>query len=74
MQFQFLHVVFLACQVLGIVGSKTEIECIFNVVRVITNLQCSKLEIDNLDCLILVVKNWFNDPHIGCVVDKLKNM
>jgi hypothetical protein len=41
----------------GFVGSQIEIEYIFGVVGVITNFQCSKLGIDNLDCLILVIKN-----------------
>jgi hypothetical protein len=68
-----VHVVFLACQVLGIVGSEIEIEHTFNVVGVITNLRCSNLKIDKLDCFILVVINWFNDLHIGCVVDKPQN-
>lgn len=63
-----------ACGFFGIVGSQIEIECIFNVVGVITNFQCSKLGINNLDCLILVIKNWPNDAHIGCVVNKPRNM
>jgi hypothetical protein len=35
---QFPHVYFLACEVLGIVGSKIEIEQIFNVHGIIKNL------------------------------------
>jgi hypothetical protein len=54
----------------GIVGSHIEIECIFSVVGVITTFQCYKLGINNLDYLILVIKNWPNDAHIGCVVNK----
>ncbi len=55
-------------------GSQIEIEYIFSVVGVITNFQCSKLGIDNLDCLILVIKNWPNNACIGCVVNKPWNM
>jgi hypothetical protein len=33
----------------------------FSVANVITNLQWSWLEIENLDCLISVIKNWLND-------------
>jgi hypothetical protein len=55
---------------LGIVGSHIEIECIVNVVKVIINLQCFMLGIDNLDCLILVFKNWLYDVLIGCAVNK----
>jgi hypothetical protein len=36
---QFSHVLFLACQVFDIVGSQFEIERIFKVIDVITNLQ-----------------------------------
>ncbi len=56
----------------GIVGSQNEIKCIFSVVGVITNFQCSKLVIDNLDCLTLVIKTLPNDACIGCVVNKLE--
>jgi hypothetical protein len=46
---QFLHVVFLAHQIFRIVGSQIETERIFNLVGVITNLQRSRLGIENLD-------------------------
>ncbi len=55
-------------------SSHTEIECIVNVVRVIINLWCFGLGIDNLDCLILVLKNWLHDVLIGYVVNKPWNM
>ncbi len=55
-------------------GSQIEIECIFNVVGVIINFQCSKLGIDNLDCFILVIKNLPNDACIRCIVNKHQNM
>jgi hypothetical protein len=58
---QLPHVSFLAHQVLGIARSYIEIEQIFGVTNVITNLRRSHLGIENLDCLILVIKNWLTD-------------
>jgi hypothetical protein len=46
---QFLHVAFLAYQILKIVGSQIETESIFNFARVITKLRQSRLGIENLD-------------------------
>jgi hypothetical protein len=37
---QFPNVGFLAKQILGILGSQIEIECVFNLVNVLTTLQC----------------------------------
>jgi hypothetical protein len=53
---EFSCVFFLACQILGIVGSQSDIESIFNVVGLITNLQQSKLEIEILDHMIFIAK------------------
>jgi hypothetical protein len=33
---------------------------------VITNLQCFKVGIENLDYLILIIKIWPNDAHVRC--------
>jgi hypothetical protein len=52
---QFPHVSFMAYQLLEIVGSQIEIEHIFNVVGIITNLPWSRLGIDNLNHLVLVI-------------------
>ncbi len=69
---QFPHVSFLACQMLRIVGFQIEIVQIFNVDGIITNLQQSRLEIDNLDHLVLVTKNWLNNAHARCDGGRLK--
>ncbi len=37
---QFPNVGFLAKQILGILGSQIEIECVFNLVNVLTTFQC----------------------------------
>ncbi len=39
-EIQFPNVGFLAKQILGILGSQIEIECVFNLVNVLTTLQC----------------------------------
>jgi hypothetical protein len=52
---QFPHVSFLAYQVLENVGFQIVTEQIFSVVNIETNLQQSRLGIDNLDHLVLVI-------------------
>jgi hypothetical protein len=47
-------------------GSQIEIEQIFSVVGVITNLWRSYVEIENLDRLIFVIKTWLDDARVGC--------
>jgi hypothetical protein len=39
------------------------------VVNIIVNLQWFKLGIENLDHLILIVKNWPNDDCVGCALN-----
>ncbi len=53
---QFSCLFFLARQILGIVGSQSDIESSFNVVGLITSLQQSKLEIKNFDHMIFIAK------------------
>ncbi len=53
---QFSHVVFPAHQILRIVGFQIETKRIFNLVGIITNLQRSRLGIENLDRLIVIAK------------------
>jgi hypothetical protein len=56
------NVGFLAKQILGIPRSQIEIERGFSLVGVLTTLKCCRLQVDNLDCIITVVKNWPDDP------------
>jgi hypothetical protein len=60
----FPIIVFLACQILGIVKSQIEIERIFSLEGIITNLRRCHLQIKNLKQLIFVSKNCSNDPRI----------
>jgi hypothetical protein len=51
---------------MGIVGSQIETERIFNMAKVITSLRRCWLGIENLDKLVIIMKNWPNDPKFGC--------
>jgi hypothetical protein len=57
---------FLTQQILGIIGSQVEIERIFSLVRIFTTFRKCHLQIENLEKLIFVNKNWLNDPRIRC--------
>jgi hypothetical protein len=62
----FPNVVFLAKQILGVLGSKIEIEWVFSLVRVLIVLKCNRVQVKNMDSIIIVVKNWLDDPHANC--------
>ncbi len=57
---------FLAHQVFGIVGFQIEIERIFNIIGVIISYHQSKLGSENLQCLMVIAKNWPNNACEGC--------
>jgi hypothetical protein len=63
---QFPIVGFLAKQILGIPGSQIKIERVLNLVGVLIALQCYCLQVENLDHIIMVVKNWPNDRQLNC--------
>jgi hypothetical protein len=71
---QFPHVSVLARQVLGIMGSKIQIEKIFNFVGIVTNLWRSRIGINNLNCFVLVIKHWPNNACIRCDGEEAKNL
>jgi len=54
---QFPNLVYLAWQVMGIVRSQIKTKGIFNTTKVITFLKCCHLGIENLDKLVLIMKN-----------------
>jgi hypothetical protein len=62
----FPTVGFLACQILSIVGSQIEIERIYFLTGMLTNLWRCHLQSENLENLIFVSKNWPSDPGDGC--------
>ncbi len=57
---------FLVHQILGIVGSQIETERIFSFIEILTNLRTYCLQLDNVDKIIFVRKNWPSDPRVGC--------
>jgi hypothetical protein len=65
-EFGFLVISFLAKQILGIVSSQIETECIFCVAGILTSLRRCWLQSENLNKLIFVSQNWPNDPRVGC--------
>jgi hypothetical protein len=56
---------FCARQILGIVGSQIETERIFSLAGILTSLRRCHLQLEILDELNFVSKNWANDPRIG---------
>jgi hypothetical protein len=60
-------VTFLAKQIFGIRSSQIEIEKMFNLAKVLMSLQQHRLQMENLDKIITIVKNWFDYPHANCM-------
>jgi hypothetical protein len=58
---QFPNVVFLTKHILGIPRSQIKTKCVLNLVGVLIALQHYRLQVENLDQIIMVVKNWPND-------------
>ncbi len=52
---QFPNVNFLAKQILGILRSQIEIECVFNLTGVLTTLRRYRLHVNNLDQITTVI-------------------
>jgi hypothetical protein len=59
-------VAFLAKQIMGILSSQIEIKWVFSLVGVLITLRCSHLQLENMDRIIIVVKNWFDDLCVNC--------
>ncbi len=51
---------------MGVVESQIEIDRIFSLVGILTNLRRCRLKTENLKKLMFVNKNWSNNPKIGC--------
>ncbi len=60
------NVSFLGKQILGILGSQIENKRVFNLVGVLTTLRCYRLQEDNFDRIIIMVKNWLDNLHLNC--------
>jgi hypothetical protein len=58
--------VFFSRQILRIISSQIEIERIIFLIHILTNLKNCHLQLENLENLISVSKNWPNDVRVGC--------
>jgi hypothetical protein len=65
-EFLFPTMTFIVCQILGIVGFQIETERIFSLVGILTNLKRCHVQLDNLNKIIFVSKNWPSDLRVGC--------
>jgi len=57
---------FLVHQILKIVGFQIETKRIFSLVGILFNLRRYRIQLENLEKLIFVNKNWPNDYRVGC--------
>jgi hypothetical protein len=57
----FLKIGFLACQIIGVVKSQIEIERFFSLMGTLTNVRRHHLQMNNLEKLIFMNKNWPRD-------------
>ncbi len=62
----FPTIVFMTQIFFRIVGSQIEIENFFSLVKILKNLRRCTLQTYILDKLIFLIKNWPNDPKVGC--------
>jgi hypothetical protein len=66
MRASFLDMSFFAKDILEILGSQIEIKWVFSLVRVLTTLKHCHLEMENIDQIIIVMKNWFDELYLNC--------
>ncbi len=67
---KFPNVAFMAKHILGILWSQIETKRIFNLVRVLIALWRCHLQVENLDRIMTIVKNWLDDPRVNCMPSK----
>ncbi len=65
---QFLDVSFFVQQVFGSLRFQIEIERVLNLLGVLIALRCYRLQVQNLDRIITIIKNWHDDPHLNCTL------
>jgi hypothetical protein len=54
-------------QIFGIVDSQIETNCVFSIINVLIALKCYWLGLQNIEHLVMLIKNWSNNPHYGCM-------
>ena len=57
---------FLATQILAIPCIQIELEHSFSSARVLCNVQQCRLDLENLNALVMIQKNWPCNAHDGC--------
>jgi hypothetical protein len=58
---QFPNMNFLELQILGIINLQIKIEQMFDLAKVLTTLRCCHLQMENMDWIVIVTKDW-----LGC--------
>ncbi len=62
---QFSTVAYVARTILGIPSSHIVIERTYFIAHILINLCHCHLDLKNLDLLVLLIKNWLDDPIVG---------
>ncbi len=62
---QFPTFAYLARAIISILGRQIIIERVFSIAGIFTSLHHCKFGLKNLDLLVLLIKNWHDDPTIG---------
>jgi tRNA splicing ligase len=71
---QFSTIAYLARTILGIPSSHIEIERIYFIASILINLRNCHLDLKNLDLLVLLIKNWLDDPLLVLRINEDLNM
>jgi hypothetical protein len=62
---QFSTVAYLARTILGIPNIQIKIERIYSIASIFINFHHCHLDLKNLNLLVLLIKNWLDDPIVG---------
>ncbi len=66
-ELQFPNISFVAKQLLRMSRSQIEIKRLFDIARILTSLHCYRLGVENLDKLVIIMKNWSSDARANCM-------
>jgi hypothetical protein len=69
-ELQFPNISFVARKVFRILGSHIEIERIFSIAGVLTSLHHCRLGVENLDKLVIIMKNWSSNARVDCMCER----
>jgi len=50
----------------GFIGPRLKLREFFNIAKVLTSLRCYRLGVDNLDKLVMIMKNWSVNARSNC--------